>query len=1118
MGALPDWRLAVAAAPPGGNDTRVEFATRPAAVAAHTSLIDAAWAPPYLQAAPATEVAWAAPPEAPAPGLVPVEPSAATPHAHSRSEPILMKAQAAIAGAVHLNGAQPQPEPAARSGGGYTYAGAAPAVATAVLVAVLVVAMAAAAAIVSSGTCAFGLSPAANERCGRRRPAATTGTCTAAALATAAAPAQPAPAATPATPHSINVVVVTSTPVTVNNHVGAGAGGAVAGAAAGAGGGTDSISTPAAQAAPADVNDDGDAAQLKGVVSRRLRALQRQQHQQQRGQSQGRRSQCGDSGGANAYEGGTGLHVAAAGVDSSPAAPPEPASCDVDIDVDDPCVAAAPATAAATPVTTEAATAATSAPVPSAVTAAATVDARTAPTEPDAADASDGDDNRAGSPAEADPYEMFYRSSRALAAPVAGAPALSVAAAPSVGGGAGGGAAGFQVSGNPLLPPHRLARAPRAGAQAPTAAAPVVAAAVASAGDDSDSDGADGGYGTTAGEAAHGLHRLANAFWHHDTAARRPKLRWLNREASARGSPLPVGGARRAAAGGDGSSPATSLQAVAETAAAAPSPTVPGAWHAYYRGATLRRRVAFLSPGGRADIDDGAGGGGSGGGGSNSSTTAPVQPVAAAASAPESPLMALVGDFDGDDEGGCGNPDGVPTGGMCEAAAQQAAPAVQLTAARASRVASTASSPAVPKPQPPADTPPSSPEALRVLTGGSDGVGGGGQRNGADEPAAVEETAAPSPHAALMRALLARAHGSADGAAATQSAAPATTPTRTGPPPRSGLPRPPTRVPQPPRAPPAPAAPVVATPSSAAGETAASTAPTAPAAVDLAGAPPAVALKFARMLKVGVPPPAVRAKMAAEGVPSPAVEAVVSRWVEILRQAEGGNGGSGGAAAQPEVPSQQQLPPPPRSTPAPSRPSVAVPPPAHRETVPPTPSTAPSPRLSVSQLQQMFRAHTNTAAGSSGGGSVPVGGGGGGGSAPASGGGASRPGTPVGRVQSPFLQTAAPTAGAPTSPDGGLPRAKPARVTLLDAKRSQTRGVCVQRHFKAVPHGAVARCLLEGVTRVTVEGKVRGKSGREVVVGVMPSSAYAAPPAHICVRTSNHSALAPLRRTASRSP
>lgn len=281
------------------------------------------------------------------------------------------------------------------------------------------------------------------------------------------------------------------------------------------------------------------------------------------------------------------------------------------------------------------------------------------------------------------------------------------------------------------------------------------------------------------------------------------------------------------------------------------------------------------------------------------------------------------------------------------------------------------------------------------------------------------------------------------------------------------------------------------TPSSA---SATSSSTTAAATMDLCGASPELALKFARMLKVGVPPPAVRGKMAVEGLSSQAADVIANRWADILSQA-GGSGGTGSGTAlsgaseiSPQAsvntvtPSTAINSPKPIAAPAEAAPSVSGRPPRPPIITSSTSTVAASgtggSRLSVAQLQQMFRAQTAppTAGGSgTASGSAPA-------SAPSTGGS----GKPTSsRIQSPFLSADAasrPARGSSVgSGDSGASpsvmsgRAK--RVTLLDAKRGQTRGVCVQRHFKSIPAGAVAQCLMAGVTQ-TVIIKVRGASGR----------------------------------------
>lgn len=613
----------------------------------------------------------------------------------------------------------------------------------------------------------------------------------------------------------------------------------------------------------------------------------------------------------------------------------------------------------------------------------------------------------------------------------------------------------FEVRGNPLARPTNADRR-RAGAG-------VVPAAICPASADAAAPEMDGGDGYGSDGDGYQLHRLERAVWHRSLAVSRLNLRWLNRDASASGAPLPLHGRRTSSTGSQGS--------------------LSGAHHfAVYRGASLRRVPRYVPVTGVSLAE---------------SASVAVESVAAAASAPYSAESEVA------------------------APALQTASASVATSAGGDSLMSLAHDheaaagmpvrPEVNRPAPPVHSPPQSPAPPgAVLTtassvppvvavsrkagpprpAGLPAPPAGPRRPGPPAPPALTPLSAPIPAAVQPSAIARAAPAAADEPASAASminaafaggeggepASPAILLARlrvakaVKPTAAPAVPRPPValasggamsalmqqlrkRAAAPtgageedePANPPAPVAALVSVPAPT------TTSPPAVASapsVNLHGAEPELALKFARMLKMGVPAPAVRIKMGAEGLPPTAVEAVLASWKEIVQHAAGAPPAPTEGEADSEPAAAVHVPATPVRTPAPA----------------PAPAAAPSPsRLSVSQLQNMFRASASTATAS------PAG---------AGKAGVASPGGGAGRIQSPFLQADAGRSGS-TPAAGGASSAfrRPARVSLLDPKRSQNRGLMVQRHFKAVPPAALVECLTRLVGRaVTAAGKVRART------------------------------------------
>lgn len=769
---------------------------------------------------------------------------------------------------------------------------------------------------------------------------------------------------------------------------------------------------------------------------------------------------------------------------------------------------------------------------------------------------------------EASYAERFGWSAQALAVPQ-----LRSAAAASAAGGNRGlavtvtarsarvGSATFEVHGNPLR-----AHAGGVGSAPPSAAAAVSSTSIATSGDDDNDSGGGNSDCDLHDDGTHGSHRLVHALWHksqQQAAGAHPdtplKPRWLHRA-----SPLlPWRSARPDGAGASDAGagpPSVSAAAASAVGAAAErvrhdaASAVPSPHWLHYRSLGLSQQGKPRQPAGfRAAHASSACAGTAScsccddeGDECTAGGTAATHAHAAASGSTGAPLMALAlsdGDGDGDDG---------------QRAVGVAAPPIPAP-------------PDVKRPRPPVVSPPPSPpanasavcavEAAHTAIATAGGTLASQTAPGGDPPCAptvdgqlpppltllgagqlrspvgpptpkglplVVAVVAAAPAKAVTvggspstaSSLISAAFSSRGDAADEEGASPAALLARL----RASK----ARLPSAPRAPTPtvvavavePTCPQVAPrspPESAVAHSVAAATTTAAASTSTAAAdPPTVAgvstelaLKFARMLKMGVPEPAVRVKMRGEGLPASAIDAVIAQWADI---AVGGSASLPGSAAAGDAARATASSAATPSTGAAPATSTRAPPLSSAAAA--TASAAPS-RLSVGRLQQMFRSSalaagpiSSSPSSSTAAHVLPHGNSSGG--APAS---------SAHRSASPSLADAgtaatlpsrgggggggggggdAPTGGA----QGGFRRAP--RVSLLDGRKSQTRGLMVQKHFKAVPAAALTRCLLCVVTRTTLpDGKVGGmEGGGRSSVPVYPPRRHTACCAHRTARAS----------------
>lgn len=217
-------------------------------------------------------------------------------------------------------------------------------------------------------------------------------------------------------------------------------------------------------------------------------------------------------------------------------------------------------------------------------------------------------------------------------------------------------------------------------------------------------------------------------------------------------------------------------------------------------------------------------------------------------------------------------------------------------------------------------------------------------------------------------------------------------------------------------------------------------------AVDLSSLPEDL-LRYARMTRVGVPVPAVMVKIRSEGAVY--TEAEVQQAAEALNGAgRTSSGGSAASPALPTTPARSQAPsvtvqPPPGASPLPLLPPHNVMKKTESKSsmvLPPLPTLPPLPGATDSTARELTALFSSAASSSAGGVRTA-------GASP----------------------TSSPAAGA-----AGVVR-KPARVSLLDAKRATNAGIALAK-FRSVPYPAVALALMQLTPTVTITHPTTGKT------------------------------------------